>query len=98
MIWADARLTERGVEQARDVHELWREQLLEGMPAPEAYYTSPLMRCCETAWETFSDLVLPHDRPFKVTVKEVSNLTEPSTLHRDSYPEVVTRTQRGVYL
>ena len=73
MEWKDSKLTEQGIKQAQRASRTWAVQLKESnMPAPESYYTSPLIRCCETAQETFSSLDLPQDRPFRPVVKEVS--------------------------
>ncbi|KAF2842096.1 phosphoglycerate mutase family protein [Patellaria atrata CBS 101060] len=70
--WADARITEKGVAQALVAHAFWKEALAnKGIPAPESYYTSPLVRCLETAKLTFSGLKLPSRRPFKPVVKEL---------------------------
>ena len=75
MIWFDAHLTVTGVEQARSLHDVWKSQILEKhIPTPQSYYCSPHVRCLETAKLTFSNLPLPPDRPFKVTIKE--NLRE----------------------
>ena len=41
------------------------------MPAPEAYYVSPLFRCLQTAHLTFSQLKLPEDRLFNPVIKEM---------------------------
>jgi broad specificity phosphatase PhoE len=41
------------------------------IPAPESYYTSPLVRCLQTASLTFSGLSLPAARPFAPIIKEL---------------------------
>jgi broad specificity phosphatase PhoE len=69
--WADAKLTENGVEQARKVNSFWARLLSEeGIAAPDSYYTSPLYRCLDTARLTFANLTLPKKKPFVPTVKE----------------------------
>lgn len=69
--WVDANLTELGEGQAKDVHELWKEQLPKGIPAPESYYVSPMRRAIQTADITFKELDLPSDRPYAPIGKEV---------------------------
>ena len=71
VIWADAKLTHIGQNQARDVHDLWKAQLPKGIPAPETFYVSPLTRTIETAELSFKGLELPEDRPYKPLIKEV---------------------------
>lgn len=71
VIWADAKLTEIGQNQARDVRDLWKAQLPKGIPPPETYYVSPLTRTIETAQLSFKDLELPKDRPYKPLIKEL---------------------------
>ena len=73
VIWADAKLTHIGQDQARDVHELWKAQLPKGIPTPESFYVSPLTRAIETAELSFKGLELPNDKPYKPLVKEVSH-------------------------
>jgi broad specificity phosphatase PhoE len=70
--WADAKLTETGVQQALKVNKFW-DRLLEEekITAPQSYYTSPLWRCLDTARLTFSGLELPKKYPFKPVVKEL---------------------------
>ncbi|KAH7130213.1 phosphoglycerate mutase family protein [Dendryphion nanum] len=71
VIWADANLTELGQDQARDVYQLWKTQLPKGIPAPESYYVSPLVRAIETADLSFKDADIPSSRPYKPLVKEL---------------------------
>lgn len=71
--WSDAHLTPLGEQQAREVHEFWKQGLVEAkFPAPQSYYTSPFYRCLQTSQISFTELDLPEDRPFKPIVKEVS--------------------------
>lgn len=70
--WSDALLTPLGESQALTAHAFWSSQLsIQKQPAPESYYTSPLLRCMATASLTFSGLELPADRPFKPLIKEL---------------------------
>jgi broad specificity phosphatase PhoE len=69
--WSDALLTEVGQGQAKDVHKLWRKLLPQGIPPPEAFYTSPLTRTIETANLTFQGLDLAQGKPYRPYVKEV---------------------------
>ncbi|KAF2399577.1 phosphoglycerate mutase-like protein [Trichodelitschia bisporula] len=70
--WSDAHLTPTGIKQALNTNAFWRHALSEAkIPAPEAYYTSPLDRCVATANLTYADLPLPHSCPFRPIVKEL---------------------------
>ncbi|KAI8930910.1 hypothetical protein NX059_011925 [Plenodomus lindquistii] len=71
LIWSDAHLTPTGSQQALDVHDLWTQQLPRGLPAPETFYVSPLTRTIQTADLTFSNLSLPHSRPYTPLIKEL---------------------------
>ncbi|KAI1748571.1 phosphoglycerate mutase-like protein [Xylaria castorea] len=72
VIWRDARLTEAGLAQCTKSHDFWEHALAtEKIPAPQTYYSSPLIRSATTANLTFSGLELPEDRPFAPTVKEL---------------------------
>ncbi|KAL2812395.1 histidine phosphatase superfamily [Aspergillus granulosus] len=77
--WFDAHLTEIGIEQARTAHEAWKTQITTGIPPPQSYYVSPLMRCCETAKVTFEGTGLPGTEPFRPVIKEL--LRETLGLH-----------------
>ncbi|KAI1380623.1 phosphoglycerate mutase-like protein [Hypoxylon crocopeplum] len=69
--WSDARLTEKGKQQAGALNAFWRGSIEnEGIPPPQRYYTSPLARCLETTRITYSGLSVPPDQPFKPIVKE----------------------------
>jgi len=71
LTWSDALLTPLGEAQALKVNAFWRFMISEqNIPCPEAYYTSPLLRCLATARLTFSGLELPEDRPFRPLIKE----------------------------
>lgn len=54
--WADARLTEVGIGQAKTASQVWSKALAAGLPAPQRYYSSPLTRCMQTAYYTFSSI------------------------------------------
>ena len=71
VIWADAHLTPVGEQQALDVHDLWAQQLAQGLPAPERYYVSPLTRTLQTADLSFANLSLPPAKPYKPYVVEL---------------------------
>ncbi|KAI9368976.1 histidine phosphatase superfamily [Aspergillus egyptiacus] len=78
--WFDAPLTDLGISQARTAHRAWKAQIAQGIPSPQSYYVSPLMRCCETARVTFEGTGLPHTTPvFAPLVKEL--LRETIGLH-----------------
>ncbi|XXH03816.1 hypothetical protein Hte_010222 [Hypoxylon texense] len=68
MNWSDARLTEKGRDQAEALNKFWRESIENRtVPAPQRYYTSPLARCLETTKITYSGLP---GREFRPIVKE----------------------------
>lgn len=69
--WADAHLTDAGVEDAKIANRTWATQMEHGIPVPESYYTSPLSRCLQTANISFDTLNLPKSHLFQPTVKEV---------------------------
>ncbi|KAK5633342.1 hypothetical protein RRF57_009056 [Xylaria bambusicola] len=72
IVWKDARLTTTGLAQCAKANNFWRQALIEAkIPAPQAYYSSPLTRSATTANLTFADLELPAVRPFAPTVKEL---------------------------
>ncbi|KAI0429992.1 phosphoglycerate mutase-like protein [Xylaria sp. FL1042] len=72
VIWKDARLTDNGIAQCTKANEFWKRALtVAKIPAPQAYYSSPLARSATTANLTFAGLDLPHSRPFVPTIKEL---------------------------
>ncbi|KAF2502952.1 phosphoglycerate mutase-like protein [Lophium mytilinum] len=96
--WADANLTDLGEQQAQDAHQLWDSLLAgeeNGIPPPETYYVSPLVRAIQTVAITFEKLDLPYQLPFKPIVKELlreaigvhtCDRRSSATFIRDSYP------------
>ncbi|KAF2844985.1 phosphoglycerate mutase-like protein [Plenodomus tracheiphilus IPT5] len=69
--WADAKLTDVGVQQATRVKEFWKHLIKdEKITPPETYYSSPLYRCLDTARLTFSGIDLPRKSSFKPVIKE----------------------------
>ncbi|KAH7078663.1 histidine phosphatase superfamily [Paraphoma chrysanthemicola] len=69
--WADAKLTDVGVQQALRVNKFWARLIKdEKITPPETYYSSPLYRCLDTAKLTFSGLDLPRKSPFVPVIKE----------------------------
>lgn len=72
LYWSDAHLTETGIGQALMNNAVMKAQFGESkMPPPQAYYSSPMYRCLQTANLTFGGLALPKDRPFRPTIKEL---------------------------
>ncbi|OTA61563.1 phosphoglycerate mutase-like protein [Hypoxylon sp. EC38] len=70
-VWRDAQLTEAGKAQCVKSNNFWKHALaVEKIPAPQSYYSSPLVRSATTANLTFNGLDLPAERPFAPTVKE----------------------------
>ncbi|KAK3174602.1 hypothetical protein OEA41_001848 [Lepraria neglecta] len=69
--WADAHLTDKGIQQAQIANNFWKAEITtQKIPVPQKYYTSPLHRCLATANITFSELELPDTQPFIPEVKE----------------------------
>lgn len=54
----DAVLTPLGEEQAQAANAGWKEQLKDGVPLPQTFYTSPLRRSASTLDITWKDIVL----------------------------------------
>lgn len=70
--WSDALLTPAGIAQASHANAFWRTLTTDhGIPLPQSYYSSPLLRCLATAYYTFSSLSHPKDSPFLPTIKEM---------------------------
>lgn len=71
--WADAQLTPKGVAQAELASKTWARALNAGLPPPQSYYSSPLTRCLQTAYHTFSTIAESLDSryPFAPKVKEL---------------------------
>ncbi|KAI1186619.1 phosphoglycerate mutase-like protein [Nemania serpens] len=71
VVWRDARLTEAGLAQCTKANAFWAHALAaDKIPAPQSYYSSPLLRSATTANLTFGGLALPRARPFRPTIKE----------------------------
>ncbi|KAI0173438.1 phosphoglycerate mutase-like protein [Hypoxylon sp. FL1284] len=71
-VWRDAHLTEAGLAQCTKANDFWSHALTAAkIPAPQSYYSSPMIRSATTANLTFNGLALPAERPFAPTVKEL---------------------------
>ncbi|KIY47419.1 phosphoglycerate mutase-like protein [Fistulina hepatica ATCC 64428] len=59
IVWGpDPELTTLGMEQARDVNSLWKQEISEGaLPLPDKAYCSPLTRALSTHMITFDGLM-----------------------------------------
>ncbi|KAI0153317.1 phosphoglycerate mutase-like protein [Xylariaceae sp. FL1272] len=78
--WRDALLTPTGLTQSTKARTFWATALSTSrIPAPQSYYSSPLLRSSTTANLTFSSLPLPEDRPFRPLIKEL--LREGISMH-----------------
>ncbi|KAF5851060.1 hypothetical protein GGP41_010735 [Bipolaris sorokiniana] len=70
--WADAKLTEVGIQQAKVVNTFWQHLIQdEKISPPQSFYTSPLYRCLETAKFTFEGVKLPSKTRFVPVIKEL---------------------------
>lgn len=68
MTWADSELTDLGERQAQDAGAFFKSQIRDqGMPIPDAWVVSPLMRCLHTSDLTWSGLGL---KQFVPTIRE----------------------------
>lgn len=56
IIGPDPELTELGIAQARENHDVWTKQLEKGCPLPTRFFASPLQRSCKTLLETMQGL------------------------------------------
>jgi broad specificity phosphatase PhoE len=72
LVWSDANLTSNGVSQALKANDFWRVLTTDhGIPLPQSYYSSPLLRCLTTAHYTFAGLSHTSESPFLPTIKEM---------------------------
>lgn len=75
MTWADAHLTEKGIQQASAMKAFWQDAAATlKLPLPRRHYVSPHVRCLETCQLAFSGLSLPDDGgvpPFQPVIKEM---------------------------
>ncbi|EGW34428.1 phosphomutase-like protein [Spathaspora passalidarum NRRL Y-27907] len=56
LVWGpDAKLTQLGIDQARENHQAWKLQLSKGCPMPDKFYVSPLSRSINTHNITWPD-------------------------------------------
>lgn len=57
LVWGpDAKLTELGIQQAKDNNKAWKEQIEKGVPLPQVYYASPFTRALDTMQYTWQDI------------------------------------------
>lgn len=55
----DPKLTELGINQARENNRILKQQISRGMPIPSLFYCSPLLRSCQTLQESWEDIEIP---------------------------------------
>lgn len=70
IVWADAKLTDQGIQEAENANAAWKSQLALGMPLPQSFYSSPLQRASNTLEITWSGITLDKGAP-DPTIKEV---------------------------
>jgi len=69
--WVDAALTANGILQAEATGNAWKTQIGFGIPLPQFYYSSPLIRAVNTLDLTFGNLTLnKHETPTPI-IKEL---------------------------
>ncbi|RFU35071.1 hypothetical protein B7463_g1270, partial [Scytalidium lignicola] len=72
IIWADSKLNEDGIEQARWLGQFWIDAIVnENIHVPETIYTSPLTRALETTRLVFTDVVKEKEIKYKPIIKEL---------------------------
>lgn len=71
---ADPKLTSRGIEQARTIHDTWITEANYGLPPPHNRYTSPLTRALHTASIIFSDVFVKYPNSIYIFEVSFSNL------------------------
>lgn len=59
IVWADARLTPLGTQQAQDMKLFWETSVATKLPLPRRHFASPLTRCLQTCQLAFTDIKLP---------------------------------------
>ncbi|CAH6721312.1 putative probable phosphoglycerate mutase ARB_03491 [[Candida] jaroonii] len=52
----DAMLTERGIKQAEENHQVWKDQVAKGAPIPSKFFVSPLQRSSWTLVKTWTGI------------------------------------------
>lgn len=72
---ADALLTPLGETQASEARNVWQEERIAGLPAPDAIYCSPLTRALRTCEITFSGVVSFKER--QPVILEVVRIVTP---------------------
>lgn len=53
----DPDLTEGGKKQAQGWNEIWKQEIKDGAPIPEKFYSSPLQRSCQTLIRTWEGII-----------------------------------------
>jgi broad specificity phosphatase PhoE len=70
--WRDAHLSDTGIQQALKVNKLWKRLVeTQNIQTPQSYYTSPMFRCLQTAYYSFTGLKVTAEFPFIPEVKEL---------------------------
>ncbi|KAF2723066.1 phosphoglycerate mutase-like protein [Polychaeton citri CBS 116435] len=69
--WADAALTPKGEQQAKELNSFWRNSISElHVPAPQSIYSSPLRRCLQTTHLSFNHITNGPASPLRFTISE----------------------------
>ncbi|RPB27838.1 phosphoglycerate mutase family protein [Terfezia boudieri ATCC MYA-4762] len=68
--WDDAKLTESGVVEAQKANQAWKQQIKNGVPMPQSFYSSPLSRAAATLEITWKDITLNRKDYPKPIIKE----------------------------
>ncbi|ANB13717.1 Pmu1p [Sugiyamaella lignohabitans] len=71
IVWGpDAELTPLGIQQAKDNHTAWKEQISKKIRLPQAYYSSPFTRSLDTMLYTWKGISLDFDNALRPLVME----------------------------
>ncbi|KAI0386764.1 phosphoglycerate mutase-like protein [Hypomontagnella monticulosa] len=69
MSWADAKLTDTGVEQAKALDIFWQGRI-ESIAPPQQHYTSPLTRCLQTTSYAYKSFTAWTGQPLRPIIRE----------------------------
>lgn len=59
----DPMLTDLGINQAKENHQLWKQQVAKGAPIPSKFFVSPLQRSSHTLVHTWTGIKPESSRP-----------------------------------
>ncbi|KAI5963653.1 uncharacterized protein KGF55_002533 [Candida pseudojiufengensis] len=90
----DPELTEKGIKQAQENHQLWEDEIKNGAPIPDKFYVSPLQRSCNTLKITWDGLKPDSKTPF---IKEKLRETIGKNLCDKRSSKSIIKDRFGIY-